>query len=153
VFRHLFEDGIHIAAPPAAVFSFFERMAENYLAWHPDHLKFEWRGPAGLEVGNVFYFEERIAGKVLRKQTRFTRVVPGRRIEFTMTSWLMRLFLPKLSFEFAPENGGCRFTARIHLRGVGPIGRALNRREFDAVRRHMAEEGENLKALIETGAA
>jgi len=32
---------------------------------------------------------------------------------------------------------------------TGPIGAWLNRREFDAVRQHMHEEGENLKRIVE----
>jgi hypothetical protein len=35
---------------------------------------------------------------------------------------------------------------------AGPVGAWLNRREFDAVRRHMREEGQNVKRLLESGA-
>ena len=44
---------------------------------------------------------------------------------------------------------GCDVTQRIKVR-TGPIGAWLNRGEFNAVRVHMKEEGENLKALLET---
>jgi hypothetical protein len=44
----------------------------------------------------------------------------------------------------------CRLEAEIHVR-TGPLGAWLNRKEFDAVRRHMREECENLKRIVEAG--
>lgn len=147
-----FEDSIAIGAPTAAAFDFFENMETNYTRWHPDHLLFEWRKGRGLAVGNVFYFEERIAGKLQKKETRITEVVPGRYFAFTMTNPLYRFFLPHLSFAFEPSADGCSFRAEMRLHGIGPIGRRMHRKEFAAVEQHMAEEGSNLKRLLEGGA-
>jgi hypothetical protein len=61
---------------------------------------------------------------------------------------VLRLILPRMIFHADPENGGIRLVAEIHVR-TGPVGAWLNRREFDAVRRHMREEGENLKRMLE----
>ena len=144
-----FEDSIEIAAPAERGFAFFERMDENYTRWHPDHLRFEWRQGRGLAVGNVFFFEERIAGKLQRKETRITEVVPDRYFGFTMVNPLFRFFLPHLSFGFIPSAAGFVFRAELRLHGIGPLGRRLNRREFEAVEVHMAEEGRNLKAILE----
>jgi hypothetical protein len=149
----ILEDRTLIEAPPEAIFQFFEKMDENYLAWHPDHVAFRWTKGRGLEPGVEFSFEEHIGGKLLRKTVRFTRIVPGRLIEFVPTWWLMRLLMPRLSFEVRPEGqpegeGASLFIARIRIR-TGPIGARLNRREFNAVRQHMKEEGENLKRILE----
>jgi hypothetical protein len=144
-----FEDSIAIAAPPSAGFAFFENMEANYVRWHPDHLKFEWRKGRGLAVGNEFYFEERIAGKLQRKLTRITEVRPDRYFAFAMVNPIFRFFLPHLSFGFEPDGGGMVFRAELRLHGIGPLGRRLNKREFDAVEVHMAEEGRNLKAILE----
>jgi hypothetical protein len=144
-----FEDSIEIAAPPERGFAFFERMDENYTLWHPDHLRFEWRKGRGLAVGNVFFFEELIAGKLQRKETRITEVVPDRYFAFTMVNPLFRFFLPHLSFGFTPSTGGFVFRAELRLHGIGPLGRRLNRLEFAAVETHMAEEGRNLKTILE----
>jgi hypothetical protein len=46
------------------------------------------------------------------------------------------------------EAEGIRFIAELHIR-TGPVGAWLNRREFNAVRQHMREEGENLKRILE----
>jgi hypothetical protein len=144
-----FEDSIEIAAPPAQGFAFFQSMEDNYLRWHPDHLLFEWRSGRGLQEGNVFYFEERIAGKLQRKEVRITDVVPDRHFAFAPVNPLFRFFLPLLSFGFEPTPSGMTFRAIIRLHGIGPLGRRLNRREFNAVEQHMAEEGRNLKTLLE----
>jgi hypothetical protein len=142
-------DTIWIRTTPAAVFQFFERMDEHYLGWHPDHQLFRWEQGHGVREGVVFYFEEMIGGKPMNKRVVFTHVEPDRHLEFTFTNRLLRLILPRMVFRFEPEAGGVRFAAEIVIR-TGPIGAWLNRREFDAVRRHMREEGENLKRILET---
>ena len=144
----ILKDSTWIRADPDQVFAFFEHMKRNYLRWRPDHLSFEWLSGRGVREGVVFGFEERIAGKKIRKEVVFTRVEPRRHMEFAPTSRLLSLLLPRLVCRVEPEGDGVRFDAEIHVR-TGPIGAWLNRKEFNAVRRHMAEEGRNLKALLE----
>ncbi len=148
----ILEDQTYIDAPCEQVYPFFEQMEDNYLGWHPEHLQFEWRKGKGLAVGNVFFFAEEIGGQVLKKETRFTKIIPNRYIEFTMVNWFYRWFIPKMTFVLDPQGGGCRFTGQVFLRGIGPIGKWSHRREFAAVRQHMKEEGENLKRIIENRA-
>lgn len=142
------EDRTTIEAAPGRIFAFFEHMDEHYRAWHPDHVAFHWTKGRGLKPGVEFYFEEYIGGKLLKKTVRFTRIEPERYIEFEPTWWLMRLLMPRLSFEIQPQDRGCLFIARIPIR-TGPVGAWLNRREFNAVRQHMKEEGRNLKQMLE----
>lgn len=73
------------------------------------------------------------------------------RTEFVPDNALVRFFLRRVTFRMEPEGAQTRFTQEIEIR-IGPIGRALNRKGFKAVERHMREEGENLKALMEAGA-
>lgn len=145
----IMRDEITIQTTPERIFQFFAEMAENYVRWHPDHLLFRWETGTGLQEGNEFYFEERIGGQLMKKRVRFTRITPNRHIEFAPTNGLIRLILPRLLFAIEPQGDQCRFIAEIHIR-TGPIGAKLNAREFNAVRQHMREEGENLKRLLET---
>lgn len=138
----------NIQALSGEVYRFFESMEENYERWHSDHITFQWIDGDSLETGASAYFEERIAGKKQEKTVRFTRVEPDRYIEFTPTSLVTRLLMPKISFTITPQSDGCKLTQLIKVR-TGPIGAWLNQREFDAVRKHMREEGENLKDLLE----
>ena len=144
----LLEEQTHIEASPEDVFRFFEQIDQRYEEWHPDHLTFRWVTGEGLEPGNEAYFEERIGGDLKKQTVRYTEIEPGRYIEFAPTSRLVRLLLPHLSFTIESEADGCLVTQRIKVR-TGPIGARLNRREFDAVRLHMQEEGENLKRILE----
>lgn len=138
-----------INARPEKLFAFFAGMETNYLRWHEDHVLFRWIDEAELRPGVRFYFEERIAGKLLKKSVVFTQIVAGKLIEFAPTSRLFRFFLPRISFRVSTTPAGFSVTQEIVLR-IGPLAARLNRRELEAVRRHMIEEGENLKRLLET---
>lgn len=144
----ILSDSTYIEAPPQAIFSFFEEMERHYLHWHPDHVLFRWEEGRGLREGNVFYFEEYIAGKLLKKRVAFTRVEPARHIEFAPTFWLMRLFLPRMVFRLEPEGAGQCFIAEIHLR-LGPLAQRAHRKELAVVQEHMRVEGVNLKKIVE----
>lgn len=147
----ILRDTIELDASPPDVFAFFENMdTVRYLGRHPDHKVFRWTRGRGLKVGNEFYFEEVIAGKLLKKNVVFTRIDEGAHIEFAPTFWLMRLFLPRLIFRLEKiTEQRYRFIAEIYLR-VGPLGARLNKREFDAVRQHMRVEGSNLRSFVES---
>jgi hypothetical protein len=147
----IMRDEILIQTTPDRIFEFFEGMEENYTRWHPDHQLFRWATGRGVQEGVEFYFEERIGGQQMNKRVRFTQVEPNRHLEFAPTNGLIRLILPRLLFKIEPQGDQCRFIAEIHIR-TGPIGARLNKREFDAVRQHMRQEGENLKRLLEQGA-
>jgi hypothetical protein len=141
-----------IDAPAERVFSFFDHMEKNYLRWHPDHLSFRWLQNGRLAVGNRFYFEERINGKLMKRTMRYTKIEPGRLIEFVPDNLLIRLFLKRVSFIIEPMGGQCSFTQEVRLL-IGPIGKRLNQAGFAAVDKHMREEGENLKAIMEADEA
>jgi hypothetical protein len=144
----ILKDSIKISVKPEAIFRFFEEMESNYLQWHPDHVLYRWVSGRGVKEGHVFYFEEYIAGKLLKKRVVFTRVVLNQHIEFAPTFWLMKLFLPRLLFRIEPEADGCRFIAEIHLR-MGPLAQHAQRKELEAVREHMRIEGVNIKRIVE----
>ncbi|MDD7972823.1 SRPBCC family protein [Roseinatronobacter alkalisoli] len=137
-----------IAAPAGRIFAFFDRMEENYTRWHPDHITFRWLQEGRQAVGNRFYFEEHIHGQHLKRTMRYSKVEHGRLIEFVPDSALIRFFLKRVSFIIEPTDGQCRFTQEVQVLS-GPIGRRLNRKGFAAVEKHMREEGQNLKAIME----
>ena len=133
---------------PNRIMEFFQAMESNYTRWHPDHHRFEWAKGRGIGEGVEFEIEEEIDGKSKRKRLVYKRVVNGHHIEFAPTSKLLRVLLPRILFRIIPDGDGCRLVQEVHVR-IGPVGAWLNRKEFDKVRRHMREEGENLKTLLE----
>lgn len=144
----LSETSPRIRATPDRLFAFFAGMETHYLPWHPDHVSFRWLDPPALKPGVRFCFEERIGGKLLEKTVMFTRIEPDSLIEFAPTSRLFRMVLPRITFRVTPGEGGFTVTQDIQLR-IGPLAAWLNRRELDAVRRHMREESENLRGFLE----
>lgn len=145
----LLQDRIDTTASAQDIFAFFQSMDQNYLAWHPEHLDFRWVGGSRLEQGGRFYFAEEIGGELLKKTVELTSVVPGREVVFRPVNRLMRVFLPRIAFVITDHGDRRTFEQTIVLRFVGPLGRWFNRRQFAAVRRHMREEGENLKRILE----
>jgi len=136
-----------IAAPAQRIFLFFDNSEENYTRWHPDHITFCWLQDGRQAVGNRFYFEERIHNKHHKHTMRYTKV-ERRVIEFVPDNFLLRLVLRRVRFIIEPVGAQCRFTQEVQIL-IGPLGRRLNRASFSAVERHMREEGDNLKALME----
>jgi hypothetical protein len=95
--------------------------------------------------------QERLHGKPHRLRMTLTGAEPGQ--------WVRYRMLPGLSggFEVEPTDTGSRFTATIEIGVRMPVVGALIdrmlrltiRRRLAAIRRHQAEEGANLKALLE----
>ena len=146
-------DAVVIDAAPDVVWSWLESLPDHYLEWHQDHLGARWVSGRAFTPGAVMEIREILHGRPHRLRLAVTEVGPGRRMRY-------RVF-PGLGGEFGvdPVNGGSEFTAVIAL-GVrapiiGPLTDRLLRatlgRRIDALARHQAEEGANLKALLERG--
>jgi len=148
-------DSVKIAVTPEKVFDFFLQIVDDarYRAWHPDdHVAFRWIRGNPWEVGSVAYAEEYLHGKLHKLKFRVAKVVPNREIEYAPLSRLLRIFFPENRFEIEPSGDGCIFTAMGHFR-FGRIAKALAKRKLEvslsSVRKHMKEEGENLKRILE----
>lgn len=144
-------DTVTIEAAPEVVWSWLGSMPEHILEWHPDHRAARWVRRTGFEPGAVLEVEELFHGKLHRLRMTLIDVVPGRMIQY-------RIF-PGCSGEFdvRAADGGTEFTAiiRIGIR-IPVVGRLVDGLLYlvlgdriEAIRRHQAEEGANLKALFE----
>lgn len=144
-------DTVTIEAAPEVVWSWLESMPEHILEWHPDHRAARWVRHRGFEPGAVMEVEELLHGKPHRLRMTLIEVVPGRVIRY-------RIF-PGCSGEFDIKavDGNTEFTAiirtGIRMPAVGRLLDGLLRQllgdRIEAIRRHQAEEGANLKALLE----
>jgi hypothetical protein len=144
-------DTVVVDASPEAAWRWLESMPEHYLEWHPDHLGARWVTGDGPVPGAVLESREILHGKPHKLRMTLTHVEPGRRLRY-------RVF-PGMGGEFRiePSDGRTRFTAVISMgvraRIIGPlldrVLRLLLARRLEAIARHQAEEGANLKALLE----
>jgi len=146
---------IEIRTTPEKIFAFLRHLhlEENYRAWHPqDHQLMRWVKGEPWEEGSVAYAEQYAHGKLHKLKYIVTKVVPDREIEFSPRFWLWRIYFPKNTFSVESRGEICTFTATAHMR-VGWLMKKLARKKLDAAlesaRKHMREEGENLKKLLE----
>ncbi len=150
-------DSIEIRTTPEEVFGFLAGLVDDasYRAWHPaDHVAMRWTKGRPWEEGSVVYAEEYIHGKLHKLQFVVTKVVPNRRIQYAPTSRLLRRYFPGNAFSVQPSEQGCVFTASGIYR-VGWLVRTFAKGRLEkglaCVRKHMKEEGENLKRILEDG--
>lgn len=144
-------DSIDIQATPSQLFAWLERMPEKYEAWHPDHVTCRVLHGSMLEVGSEIECDEYLHGKLHTLRFRITNVVPHKRIEFAIAG------MGRGAFEVQAKGDGVRFVAELSIGSDAPIiGEVFDRvfswlfrQRIQSMRDHMAEEGENLKALLE----
>lgn len=154
----IIEDSIEINAPPEAVFNFLLNLTDDasYKAWHPeDHISFRWVKGAPWKEGSVIHAKEYIHGVVHTLKFVVTRMIPNRYIEYSPIFWLFRIFIPKNQFIIEPTPKGCIFKA-IGTYKIGRIGRLFAKKRIiegiSSIKKHLKEEGESLKKIVEKDA-
>ena len=148
-------DTIEINTTPERVFQFLTGIVDSkgYRAWHKkDHVAFRFIKGSPWTVGSVMVAEEYIHGKLHRLKFVVTKIVPNEKIEYEPTSWLLRKYFPKNEFTIEAQGDSCRFIASGTYR-IGWIGKTLLKKKLKQglsdIQRHMKEEGENLKRILE----
>jgi hypothetical protein len=144
-------DSIEIEATPEQLFDWLERMPDEYRSWHPDHVSCRVLKGSMLEVGSEIECEEYLHGKLHSMRFRMTKVIPGRRLEFAIEG------MGRGAFEAQGVGESVTFVAELDIGSEAPmLGRLFDivfqtffGRRIDEMRRHMAEEGRNLKAILE----
>lgn len=151
-------DSTEIRTTPEKIFEFLHNLVddESYRAWHPDdHVAMHWTKGSPWQEGSVVNAEEYFHGKLHKLTFAVTKVVPNREIEYVPVSRFLRRYVPKLTFAIEPKGAGCVFTATAYYR-LALLPRLLAKKKVEqglsSVRKHMKEEGENLKKILETDA-
>ena len=154
----ILKDSIEINVAPEQVFDFLLQLVDDasYRAWHPgDHVAFRWLKGNPWKDGSIGYAEEYFHGKLHKFKFRVSKVVANRWVSYAPVSRLLRMFFPESSFHIEPSGKGCIFTGQVHLR-IGRIAKTFAKRRLEqgltSVRKHMKEEGENLKRILERAA-
>ncbi len=146
---------IEINTTAEEIFRFIRNLDndENYKAWHTDHVSMHWSKGLPWQEGSVVYAKEYFGGKLHKLKFVVTKVVANREIEYVPVSWFMKRYVPKLTFSVEPKNNVCIFTASTYYRlPFLPMLYAKKHIEkgLDGVRKHIKEEGENLKIMLES---
>lgn len=139
-------DSIEIGVRPEIAFEWLANLEKHYKEWHPDHVR--WTNETGqFKEGSKCHAEELVHGKLHRIRARYTRIERNRRIEYKML-YPTSIICSKGSFLLKSSRGKTVFTATLTFRG-GRIMSRLFRSRMEEIKRHMREEGENLKAILE----
>ncbi len=142
-----------IKASPEQIFEFFVHFEENFHAWHPDHVECRYLTEGPLREGSVIYIEEYLHGKLHKLKLHIVRLKPNSRIEY-------KTFLgTKGVFIIEPRGDNSLFTAEIYIGIKIPVlGSLVDRitgmflsRQIEGIKRHIVEEGQTLKRILEGG--
>ena len=146
------KDRIEICTTPGDLFTWLSRMPIEYRAWHPDHVSCRVIHGSFLEAGAEIECEEYLHGKLHKMTFRMTKVIPDRRVEYVIKG------IGSGAFEAEPIGDKVRFTAELEFGSRIPViglffdwmfGRVFHQR-LEAMKRHMVEEGRNLKVILES---
>jgi len=146
--RLVLEDTVEIDTTPEAVWQFWANMDKNYKAWHPeDHVLFQWVKGRPMEEGSRIYAEETVGGRLLKGKVTCVDVVPNRR--FALELPFPRSLFLKYEYLIEPRGQKTAFIARTRLKYPG-FARKRVQAAVEIGKKHVREEGENLKRILES---
>jgi len=104
-----------------------------------------------LEKGTTCYVEQYVMGKPTKYNATLVEIIPNRKIVFKW-SYPVSLLSPKVEWLIEPKGNKTTFTAIIHMR-AGHLFKKLFKKGMKNVivthDKHVLEEGENLKKILE----
>ncbi len=151
--QFVLKDSIEIKTTPEKIWEFFTNLEQNYKTWHlEEHILFHWTKGKPMEEGSTFYAEEFVHGKLRKLKGTIDEVVPNRKIVFKF-SFPVSLISPKHEWRIEPKGSNSVFTAMLDVRWEGFYRKIMGNKGMDDLiavgKKHMKEEGENLKKILE----
>jgi hypothetical protein len=144
------KDTVEIATTPEKIWDFCANMETNYKKWHPeDHILFKWTRGEPMTEGAKIYGEEIVGGKLLKLSLTCRDVVPYRKYSFKF-SFPRSLFV-RYDYLIEPRGDKTAFTAIMVLHFPRFVRKKVEQ-VLEVGSKHVREEGENMKRLIESGA-
>ncbi len=140
-------DSIEIRAKPQIVFEWLMNIDKHYREWHPDHVK--WVNETGqFKVGVICYMEEYLSGELEKLRAKYIEIEKNKKIVYKML-FPTSIICTRGSFIIQPKNGNSVFIATLTFRGGRTLSK-LFRSKIEGIKKHMKEEGENLKKILES---
>jgi hypothetical protein len=140
------KDSIEIKTTGDRIFDFLINLDKHYQEWHPDHIKcFYESGKA--EKGALVYYEEYLHGELHKIRSKIVNIVANKKIEFK-NSFPFSLICPKGSFIIEQKGESSILTATLSFR-FGKMLLKFAKDRYESLKKHMDEEGKNIKRLLE----
>ncbi|QOP41492.1 SRPBCC family protein [Sulfurimonas marina] len=146
----ILKDSIEIKASPETIFNaliWVFSTSENFKTWHKDHVRCQWLKGNAFEVGSVLYVEEYLHGKLHKLKFKSIRLEPNRKVEFRLL-FPASLICPGGAFTIEQKDKSSVFSATLSFR-MSWVFSMFFRDRVKAIKKHMKEEGENLKTILE----
>ena len=145
--RVVLKDTVEINTTPDRIWEFWVNMDKNYRSWHPqDHILFRWTRGKPMEQGSRIYAEETVGGKLLKLKVTCMNVVPKRK--FALALPFPQSLFAKYEYLIEPRGAETVFTAFTYLKYPGFARRRIES-AVEVGKKHVKEEGENLKRILE----
>ena len=146
------ESETEIKTTPEKIWEFFYKMEDNYKIWHPEcHHYWHWTKGRPFEKGSRIVSEETIGGH--KSKIKATVLVSVKNKEIALKPvWPLSFMCPKLEWNFQTSGENTLFVARTHYK-FGRLFLLFKKATVYQIifltKKHMDEEGENLKSLLE----
>jgi len=146
------KDSTEIKTTPEKIWDFFTNLEENYKTWHPqDHVIFKWTKGKPMESGAHWYGEEILNGELKKLKGKIGEVIPCRKIVFRY-SFPISIASPGFEWHIESKGSYSVFTTIGYIRCF-EFYRSIAKSHMDAGveagKKHIKEEGENLKRILE----
>ena len=151
--QFVMKDSTEIKTTPEKIWEFFINLDKNYKSWHPeDHIVFKWTKGKPMETGSHYYGEEIMNGNVKKFKGIIGEVIPYRKIVFKFT-FPVTLVSPYFEWRIEPKGSHSVFTAITIVRCERFYRKIMGKKGWNTLiktgKKHVREEGENLKKILE----
>lgn len=140
-----------IDVTPEQIWDFFYHIEKNYQTWHEDHDFWHWTKGAPLEVGSKIDSQETVGGHKGGIKATVIESVKNQKIVLR-PAWPLSFMCPRLEWIIEKKGKDTYFIAHTHY-VFGKIFLTLKKKSVDEIlfltQKHMDEEGENLKRILE----
>ncbi len=146
------KNSVEIKTSPEKIWAFWENMEKNYKAWHPeDHILWRWTRGKPLEEDSTIYAEEFMHGKLHKIKGVCVEVDINKKFVFK-PYFPLSIVWPKSEYIIEPKGPKTVFTSIDYFR-FGRLGykytRSKQEASFKATEKHIREEGEYFKKILE----
>ncbi len=151
--QFVMEDSTEIKTTPEKIWEFFINLDKNYKSWHPeDHIVFKWIKGKPMTTGSHYYGEEYMNERIKKFKGTIGEVIPNRKIVFNFT-FPVTLVSPYFEWRIEPKGSNSVFTAITIIRCEKFYRKIMGKKGWDKLiatgKKHVKEEGENLKKILE----
>jgi len=126
---------------------YFFQSTAHYKEWHKDHISCYWNKGKDFSVNSILYAKELLNGIPFLLGFKIIKNDPNKEIEFKMLFPFLLLCRGGY-FIFLHNNTMTEITAQLEFRGGNIIRKVFNK-EIESIRKHMREEGQNIKKNVE----